>query len=319
MRPNSPRQPRPAVGGGPTPWPPQVGRRIRVLALLMAVLVAAPLSAALAQGVRVIDATGQEVVLAAPALRVVSMVPSHTETLCALGACDRLVGRDSLSDAPADALAAPTLGTAFAPDLEALVALAPDLVLADAFAGLEDALAPFGIAVYSGTPQRLSDLGPYVEDLGALLGLPLEAAALADHLERGLDEVRLAVAGADRPTVFVEIDATPYAAGPESLVGAIVSIAGGDHVIDASLGTYPQIDPEAVVAADPEVILLMDAPYGVTAAAVAARPGWSDLRAVRDGRVVELTQTETDALSRPGPRLVQAAQALARRLHPERF
>lgn len=319
MRPITLRDPRPAVGAAPTVRPLSAERLTRPLALFMATLVAALLSTTLAQGVRVVDATGHEVVLAAPALRVVSMVPSHTETLCALGACDRLVGRDTLSDAPADALSAPTLGTAFAPDLEALVALAPDLVLADAFAGLEDALAPFGIPVYAGTPQRLSDLGPYVDDLGVLLDLPLEAAALSNHLERGLEEVRLAVAGADRPTVFVEIDATPYAAGPESLVGAIVTIAGGDHVVDASLGAYPQVDPEAVVAADPQVILLMDAPYGVTAADVAARPGWADLRAVRDGRVIELTQTETDALSRPGPRLVQAAQALARRLHPERF
>ncbi len=294
-------------------------RRLRLAALCAFALATSLVPTAVAQSVRVVDDTGRDVVLAAPALRVVSMVPSHTETLCALGACDRLVGRDALSDAPADALAAPTLGTAFAPDLEALVALAPDLVLSDGFAGLEDALAPFGIAVYAGTPQGLSDLGPYVDDLGALLGLPLEAAALADHLERGLEAVRVAVAGADRPTVFVEIDATPYAAGPTSLVGAIVSIAGGEHVIDASLGAYPQVDPEAIVAADPEVILLMDAPYGVTAADVAARPGWADLRAVRDGRVVELTQDETDALSRPGPRLVQAAEALARRLHPGRF
>jgi iron complex transport system substrate-binding protein len=274
---------------------------------------------AAAQPVQATDALGRDVALAAPALRIVSMVPSHTETLCALGACDRLVGRDALSDAPEAALAAPSLGTAFTPDLEALVAAAPDLVLADAFTGLPEALAPFGIAVYAGTPQRLDELAPYLADLGALLGLDAEAARLAAELEAGFEAVRAAVAELPRPTVFIEVDATPYAAGPTSLVGGVVALAGGAHVVDAALGDYPQVDPEHVVAQDPEVILLMDAPYGVTAAQVAARPGWSGLRAVRDGRVLELTLAEVDALSRPGPRLVDAAWAIARLLHPGRF
>ena len=293
--------------------------RAPVLTAWFAAVVCALTSLATAQSVQVTDALGRDVALAAPALRVVSMVPSHTETLCALGACDRLVGRDALSDAPAAALTAPSLGTAFAPDLEALVAAAPDLVLADAFTGLPEALAPFGIAVYAGTPQRLDELAPYLADLGALLGLEAEAAALGAGLAEGFDAVRAAVADLPRPTVFVEIDATPYAAGPTSLVGAVVALAGGAHVVDAALGDYPQVDPEHVIAQDPEVILLMDAPYGVTAAQVAARPGWAGLRAVRDGRVVELTVAEVDALSRPGPRLVDAAWAIARLLHPGRF
>lgn len=294
-------------------------RGARALAACVLALVCLLVPLAAAQGVQATDALGRDVALPAPALRVVSMVPSHTETLCALGACDRLVGRDALSDTPAPALDAPSLGTAFAPDLEALVATAPDLVLADAFTGLAEALAPFGIAVYAGTPQQLDDLGPYLADLGVLLGLEDAAARLARELEDGFAAVRAAVDGLPRPSVFVEIDATPYAAGPTSLVGAVVAMAGGANVIDAAMGDYPQVDPEHVVARDPEVILLMDAPYGVTAAHVAARPGWSVLRAVRDGRVVEMTITETDALSRPGPRLVEAAWAIARLLHPGRF
>ncbi|MFN2322822.1 MAG: ABC transporter substrate-binding protein [Trueperaceae bacterium] len=293
--------------------------RARASLAWLAVLACAVVPIATAQPVQATDALGRDVALAAPALRVVSMVPSHTETLCALGACDRLVGRDSLSDAPAAALAAPSLGTAFAPDLEALVAAAPDLVLADAFTGLPEALAPFGIAVYAGTPQQLDDLAPYFADLGALLGLEDEAAELATEVAAGFEAVRAAVAELPRPTVFVEIDATPYAAGPTSLVGAVVELAGGAHVVDAALGDYPQVDPEYVVAQDPEVILLLDAPYGVTAEQVAARPGWSVLRAVRDGRVIELTAAEADVLSRPGPRLVEAAWAIARLLHPGRF
>lgn len=303
----------------PTYTVPRPRRGARAVAAWLAVLACALAPLAAAQPVQATDALGRDVALAAPALRIVSMVPSHTETLCALGACDRLVGRDALSDAPEAALAAPSLGTAFTPDLEALVATAPDLVLADAFTGLPEALAPFGIAVYAGTPQRLDELAPYFADLGALLGLDQEAARLAAELEAGFAAVRAAVADLPPPTVFVEVDATPYAAGPTSLVGGVVELAGGAHVVDAALGDYPQVDPEHVVAQDPEVILLMNAPYGVTAAQVAARPGWSGLRAVRDGRVLELTLAEVDALSRPGPRLVDAAWAIARLLHPGRF
>jgi len=290
-------------------------RHLLLGALLPAALL---LAAATAQTPPVVDDLGRTVVLSAPARRVVSMAPSHTEVLCALGACDRLVGRDALSDAPG-ALAQPAFGTAFAPDLEALVAASPDLVFADEYSGLAEALAPFGIAVYAGTPQRLDELRPYLLAVGALLGLGAEAAALADDLERGLDEVRAAVAGLARPTVFIELDPSPYAAGPDSWIGALVTIAGGAHVLTSDLGDFPLVAPEYVVAADPEVILLLDAPYGVSAADVAARPGWSSVRAVRDGRVVELAVEEADALSRPGPRIVEAAWLLARHLHPGRF
>lgn len=301
-----------------TATPP--GRRAsrRAVAALI-VATAAVTGFASAQGARVFDALGRAVELPAPAQRVVSMAPSHTETVCAIGACALLVGRDTLSDAPAAATAVPTVGTAFAPDLEAIVAARPDLVLADAFSGLAEALAPFGIPVYAGTPQRLADLAPYLADLGTLLGRPAAAATLFAELDAGFADLRRTLAGVERPTVFVEIDATPYAAGPTSLVGALLDIAGGTNVLDASFGDYPRVDPEQVVARDPQVILLMDAPYGVDAADVAARPGWGGLRAVRDGRVVELTQPQVDALSRPGPRLLEAARALARLLHPERF
>ena len=294
------------------------GAAARPRARLVALLVACLATIAFSQRPPVVDDLGRAVVLAAPAARVVSMVPSHTEVLCALGACDRLVGRDALSDATA-AAAAPTLGTAFAPDLEALVALAPDLVLVDEYGGLAEALEALGIAAYAGTPQRLDEMRPYLAAIGDLLDLSPAAEALADDIDRGLDAVRQAVVGLPRPTVFVELDPTPYAAGPASWIGALVSIAGGAHVVPASLGDFPSVDPAFVVAAVPQVSLLLDAPYGVSAADVAARPGWSGMRAVRDGRVIELDEDAANARSRPGPRIVEAAWLVARPLHPGRF
>jgi iron complex transport system substrate-binding protein len=309
-----PHQARPrSPGGRVTPrFAAALRRRCVVL------VVAATLGFAAAQPWTAVDDLGREVVLMAPAARIVSMVPSHTEVICALAACDRLIGRDALSDAPAVA-GLPVLGTAFAPDLEALLALEPDLVLVDEYGGLADALTALGVAAYAGTPQRLDEMRPYLEALGSLLGLEAAARALADDIDRGLDEVRRAVADLPRPTVFVELDPTPYAAGPGSWIGALVTIAGGAHVLTEAMGDFPLVDPEFVVAADPQVILLLDAPYGVSAADVAARPGWSALRAVRQGRVIELDEAAANALSRPGPAIVEAAWLIARFLHPDAF
>lgn len=176
------------------------------------------------------DELGAELMLPAPPQRIVSMIPSDTETVCALGACDRLVGVDALSDWPARVASLPRLGNANDPNLERLVALKPDLVLTDEYSGL-----------------------------------------------------------------------------------------AGRTIVQASMGEYPQVDPEYVVQKDPQVVLLLDAPNGQMLAAAEARPGWSQLRAVRDGGVVALDWQQVDLLSRAGPRMGDAVVLLAWLLHPGRF
>jgi len=269
--------------------------------------------------VSVVDDLGREVHLDAPPQRIVSLVPSHTETVCALGACERLVGRDTFSDFPPEVLGLPELGSAFAPDLEALVALRPDLVLVDEYSGAADALAPLGIPVYAGTPQRLAEVFEAIDRLALLLGAPDEAALLGGRLRDELDAVAALVAGRDRPTVFYEIDPSPYSVGPDGFIGTLIELAGGANVVPGELGDFPLVDPEFVVASDPQVIVLADAPYGVSAETVAARPGWASIAAVRDGRVIELTQEQSDVMSRAGPRVGEALLLLARILHPEAF
>ena len=269
--------------------------------------------------VSVVDDLGREVRLEAAPTRIVSLVPSHTETVCALGACDRLVGRDVFSDHPPSVLSLPSLGSAFAPDLEALVALEPQLVLVDEFSVAADALAPLGIPVYAGTPQRLDEVFELIDRFALLLGTRAEGALLAGRLRGELDAVAALVEGRQRPTVFYEIDPTPYSVGPESFIGTLITMAGGENVVPAELGDFPLVDPEFVVAADPDVIVLADAPYGVDEATVRARPGWSAIAALRDGRVYELEQEQGDALSRAGPRVSEALLLLARLLHPEAF
>lgn len=289
---------------------------------LVAVLLSALLalaSTALAAWPVVVDDLGREVRLQGAPQRVVTLVPSHTETVCALGACDRLVGRDTFSNHPEQVLALPDLGSAFTPDLEALVALRPDLVLVDEFSGAADAIAALGIPVFAGTPQRLDEVFELFERVSLLLGTRDQAALLTGRVRGQLAAVAEIVAGLEAPTVFYELDPSPYTVGPDAFIGTLIALAGGANVVGAELGDFPLVDPEFVVAADPQVIVLADAPYGVSAASVAARPGWAGIAAVRDGRVVELTQAESDVLSRAGPRVGEAVVLLARILHPGAF
>ncbi|HEX7039681.1 MAG TPA: ABC transporter substrate-binding protein [Trueperaceae bacterium] len=275
------------------------------------------LQLALAQ-TAVVDDLGREVALDAPPARVVSMLPSHTESVCALGACDLLVGIDNNTDL--EGLGdLPRLGDPFAPDVEAIVALEPDLVLVDEYSGMHASLEELGIPTYAGSPQTVEETYAFLATLGRLLGREDEAAELVESVQGELAEVGEALRGVDRPTVFVEVDPTPYSAGPGSYLDELLTLAGGENVVPASLGPFPQVDPEFVVLEDPEVVLLLDAPFGVTAAQVGERPGWGDLSAVTGGRVYELTDEQADALSRPGPRLGEAVRLLARLLHPELF
>lgn len=289
-------------------------RPIARFLLCLALLV--PGGAALAQ-VEVTDDLDREVRLERPAERVVSMIPSHTETVCALSACDLLVGRDAFSNLPSEVLELPDLGSAFSADLEALLALEPDLVLTDEYSGLAEALAPLGVPVYAGTPQTIEETWEVTREIGRLLGRETRADELIDAVRERLERQAERAREASPVRVYLELDATPYSVGPESFVGRLLTLAGADNVVPAELGEFPRLDPEWILTADPEAILLADAPYGESAATLAERPGWSDLRALRDGRVIELTQDQVDLLNRAGPRLAEALELLIDLLHPE--
>lgn len=289
----------------------------RVLARAWLALTVATFAVALAQG-PVVDDLEREVVLDAVPLRIVAMVPTHTETVCALGACDRLVGVDTFSNVPAEVSRLPDLGSAFDADLEALIALEPDLVLTDEYSGLAEALAPLGIPVYAGTPQTVAEVWDTTEALAVLLGLESEAALLIGGAQGRVEALSASVTGLPSPRVFVELDATPYSVGPGSYLGELLTLAGADNIVPAGLGDFPQVDPELVVAEDPEVVILLDAPFGESAETVAARPGWGSIAAVRDGGVIELDQDGVDLLTRAGPRLAEALELLIRLLEGAR-
>ncbi|MBE3599768.1 MAG: ABC transporter substrate-binding protein [Limnochordaceae bacterium] len=289
------------------------------MALLVAVLlltgVAIPALAATSYPLTAQDALGVTRTLPSEPRRIISLVPSITEDLCAIGACDRLVGVDDYSDYPESVRRLPRLGGVYDPNPERILALEPDLVLLSKYGKLAQTLSQAGVTVFVMETERFEHIFDNIETLGLLLDRQAEARALNERLRAEVSRIAASVAGRPRPTVYYEIDETPYSVGPDSFIGTLLEKAGGRNVVPASLGTFPKISPELVIAADPDVILLGDAPYGVTPQKLASRPGWSRLRALREGRVVALTQAQVDVLNRPGPRVVEALRFLVEALH----
>jgi iron complex transport system substrate-binding protein len=275
------------------------------------------------------DDAGRDVKLEAEPQRIVSLAPSNTEIACALDACDKLVGVPEYREGyPANVLATiedlPVV-VSFGPvDREKIVAAEPDLILA---AGNEltpstdiEALADLGFAVLVLYPESLDEVSGDIELVGEALDAQATAAEVTAEMADTVAVVQAAVAGADRPRTFYEVsifEGTIYTAGEDSFLASLVDTAGGEPITGDALTTA--ITLEDLVTADPEVIVLGDAAYDptITADAVAERSGWDEMTAVTEGRVVPLP--EDILITRPGPRVVDGLQALARAIHPEAF
>lgn len=295
-----------------------------LLASLMLAACAPALPKKDAAGIALTDGLGREVKLEAAAQRIVSIAPSNTEILFALGAGDRVVGRDEASDYPQAALALPTVGGWSGFSTEAIVALKPDLVLAAEIntPELVSQLEKLGLTVYYlSNPKTLEDLYKNIEIVAALTGR--DPAKLTDSLKARVAAVDEKIAPLSyTPTVFYEVDATdpskPWTVGPGTFIDLLITRAGGQNIVSLAgiTDAYPQIGLEQLVTTPPAIILLGDSNYGVTAEAVASRPGWDTLDAVIEGNVFPF---DDNLVTRPGPRLVDGLEALARLLHPEVF
>ena len=272
------------------------------------------------------DGLGREVKLAAPARRIVSLAPSNTEIVFALGAGDKLVGRDDFSDYPAEALKVPSIGSLY-PNVnaEVIVALKPDLVLAAGITNPDDvtALADLGLAVYTTRfAVGFDDIYADILAVGQLTGRGDEAEALVADMQARLQAVTAKTANvADKPKVFYEIDATdparPYTAGPGTFVDQLLAMAGAANVGNVSAEAYFQISVEELVAQDPAMIILGSYTYGgQTPEMVKARSGWDKIAAVKNDAVYTF---DDNLVSRPGPRIVEGLETLAMLIHPELF
>ena len=270
--------------------------------------------------VRVFDDAGREVRLADRPTRIVSLVPVATEIIFALGEGERVAGRSRFDDYPAQVLAVPDVGDAIRPSTEAVLLREPDLVIlvggsdnAQAARDFEQLGVPYLVVLFN----TFEELEGNVRRLGHLVGREAEAASLWADIESDLQAVAASVAGRERPAVYYDLGYPPaFTAGGGSYLDSLISLAGGRNVFGDLAAPSPRVSLEAIVDRDPDVLV---EPSAGSAEAPrlgpAARPGWDNLRAVRSGAVVSVP---SHLLHRLGPRIGEAAEALAAALHPGR-
>jgi len=256
------------------------------------------------------DDLGRDVRLIRPPRRVITLLPSITETVCALGACDRLVATDRYSDWPAAVRGLPKAGGLDDAEIELIVSLKPDLVILSRSQRITDRLAALGIASFALETDRYADIEHSIDVLGAILGLSERAAQLNSEIAarvRAIGDAARAQHDDHGPSVYFEVDRTPYAAGPSSFIGELLTRLGARNIVTADLGAFPKLNPEYVVRYPPDVIFVSstDAP------SLAERPGWGQLRAVKEQRYCSFPAEVRDTLVRPGPRVAEGMQAIA--------
>jgi iron complex transport system substrate-binding protein len=246
--------------------------------------------------------------------RIVSLSPTHTEILFAVGAGDQVVAVDSMSNYPAESAAVLTDISAYEPNVEAISALEPDLVIiGDDFSGLAEQLSAIGVASWvSPAPLNLDEAYQQIIDLGKVVGHADEAQSLTQSMQ---DQIAGIVSEVELPaspaSYYHELDDMYYTVTGNTFIGSIYELFGMRNIADATEGDtdYPQLSAEFIVSQDPNVIFLADVNCcGATAETVAARPGWSGLSAVMSGNIVAI---DDDIASRWGPRLVEFVQAVA--------
>jgi iron complex transport system substrate-binding protein len=261
-----------------------------------------------AQATRVVDDRGIAVDLPQPPQRIISLLPSLGETVCALGACDRLIGVDSYANWPDAVQRLPRLGGVDDANIERIVALQPDLVLLSASSRAIARLQGLGIPVLGLDLKTLQDVHRTLDKVAQALALPAAAADAAwARIDHGIEAAARALPASVRgTTVYFEVG-SGYAASESSHIGQLLARLGALDIVPARLGSVPKLNPEFVVRADPQVIML---PAG-DARPPSERPGWSRTRAVREGRVCAFDPAQSDVLMRPGPRLAEAAAILA--------
>ncbi|MBT3239512.1 MAG: cobalamin-binding protein [Chloroflexi bacterium] len=271
------------------------------------------------------DGLDRLVTLEAPAQRVIGLAPSNIEILFEVGAGAQVVGREDFANYPAAALDLPSVGGSFGDlNTEVILSLNPDLVLVSSLSTQEQviSLEELGLNVYYLTnPNDLDGLYENMRIVAELTGHADDAEVAIDALKVRVDAVMDIVANAeDTPLVFYELDSTdpnaPWTAGAGTFMDTLITMAAGVNMGASFEGAWVQVSAEEVIAQDPAMIVLGDAIWGVTPEDVAARPGWESLSAIANGTIYPFND---DLASRPGPRLIEGLEELAKLIHPELF
>ena len=250
-----------------------------------------------------------DVTLAQPPQRIVSLLPSLTETVCALGQCQKLVGVDRYSNWPERVTHLPQMGGGIDPNIERVVAAKPDLVLMATSARGAERLSALGLTVLSLEPRSHADVRRVMAIVAQALGVSTQES---ERVWRHIDAAVLAAAQSipaqsKGARVYFEVSRAPYGASESSFIGETLQRLGARNILPASLGPFPKINPEFVVRAQPDIIMVGDSNY----ADMTTRPGWSNLSAMRAQRVCHFKPEESDVLVRAGPRMAEAARLMA--------
>lgn len=273
--------------------------------------------------ISVVDDAGRAVEVMGVPERIISLAPSNTEILFALGLGDKVVGVTDFCDYPEEAQEIEKVGFVEI-NLEKIVDLEPDLVFyIGGTAQLEktQTMEDLGLTVLVLAPSDIEGIFADIELVGRATGTEDEAADLVRELRARMDEVLSRAAQAERqPLVFYELDATdptrPWTAGPGSFIDALITMAGGVNLGGSAEMEWIQFSTEEIIAQDPEIIILGDANYGTTMESVKERPGWGVITAVKEGAINPI---DDNLVSRPGPRIVDGLEELAGIIHPELF
>jgi iron complex transport system substrate-binding protein len=266
------------------------------------------------------DDQGTSLTLSAEPERIVSLMPGETEILYRIGLGDRVVGRvEDVADFPPEAKDVPVVATFNGVDAEKIVALEPNLVIAGGNGGTPadaiDKLRSLGLPVLVVYAATVDDVFADIELTGRAVGAPGPAADLAAAMRSGFDQVEAATHDLPKPRVFYETGNEPalYGVADDSFVASMLELAGAAPITTGSSTVWEE-PVEKLIAADPEVILLGDAAYGVSAADIAKRPGWKSMTAVKDGAIEPVDDI---VITRPGPRLFDGLRQLVAALHPD--
>ena len=258
--------------------------------------------------VSVVDDRGVTVRFAAPPKRVIAMMPSLTESVCALGACDRLVGTDRFSNQPAAVTALPKLGGLDDANVERIVALRPDVVILSQSMRITERLEVLGVKVVVLETHSYRDVQRVLARISDLLRVGNAAALWQQINENVATATRSAPPETRGLRVYYEVDSTPFAAGESSFIGQTLQRFGLRNIVPERLGPFPRLNPEFVVRADPQLILVAQG----SVKGLSERPGWSGIAALRQHGVCPLSADDADILTRPGPRMALGAQVVAR-------
>ena len=267
----------------------------------------------------IVDDLGRSVNIENVPQRIVSLAPSITEILFSLDLGDKVVGVTNACDYPEEARSKPSVGGYFKASLEAIIAQDPDIVFSDGHDPVCAQLDELGVTMVVLQPKDINGIFRDIELVGEITGKEIEAEELVGEMERRIGIVADKTAGAQEPGVFYVIDASesskPWTAGSGSFVDALIGLAGGQNIAE-TVGQWGQFSLEALVNADPELIIV-DVSHGeVFTPDFEVLPGWKEMSAVKNGKVYLI---DGDLTSRPGPRIVDGLEEMARVIHPELF